>query len=115
MAKREKELEITDRLKGVPHLDLIQKNSTVVIPSVFMFKDGGTELFSFLFACQELNCTVYFKNEEITVTPEKDVYQDMLLSIYAMIAQSPKIANDYISYLTFINDMTWDKISYSDK
>lgn len=96
-----------ENLKDVPHFNLIVENEIINIPSVFMFKNGCKELFPFLYACKEYNCTVYFVNENLTVTPYEEVYQNMLLTIYAHIAEYPKIANDYIRYLSKIDDMTW--------
>jgi hypothetical protein len=68
---------------------------------VFDFNGGAEELFPFLFGCKKLHCTVVFENEGITVYPNDDATeQSILLSFYAMIAKDPKIANDYIRYLS---------------
>lgn len=90
-----------EKYKDVSHFDLIEENGTVSILSIFLFQGGCSELFPFLQACKEYNCTVLFENENLTVKPhEKSTEQSMILSIYATIAQSPKIAEDYIRYLS---------------
>lgn len=100
-----------DRFSEVPHYELIQDNGKIHIPSVFMFKGGHEELFPFLFVCRIKNCTVVFDNEDITVAPKEDVFQNFLLSIYAHVAESPKIANDYMRYLSNLDEMNWGKES----
>lgn len=84
----------------VPHGKLIKENETITLFSVFDFAGGAEELFPFLYGCKQMNCTVLFKNEGITVTPDSGCEQNFVLSFYAMIAKEPKIANDYINYLT---------------
>ena len=75
-----------------------------------MFKKGYEELFPFLYACEEFNCTVYFENEDITVIPNNDNSATrLLLTIYTAIASNPKIANDYLRYLMNLNEMNWVK------
>ena len=93
---------VQERLKDVPHYDLIKENETIELFSVFDFTGGAEELFPFLYACRELNCTVVFKNEGITHKPDndEDIGQQLILSVYASIAAEPKIANDYIRYLS---------------
>lgn len=98
-----------ERFSEVPHYELIQENEIIHIPSVFMFKGGHIELFSFLAACREMNCTVVFDNEEITIGLKDEILQDFVLSIYAHIAESPKIANDYMRYLANLDKMNWVK------
>lgn len=95
-------MNIRDRLRGVPHYELIKENETIELFSVFDFTGGAEELFPFLYACRELNCTVVFENEGITHKPDDDnkMEQQLILSIYATIAAEPKIANDYIRYLS---------------
>ena len=98
-------MDIHEKYKDVPHFENIVEKGTLNIPSVFVFKGGCMELFPFLAACREFNCTVFFENENITVLPENDNFDNMVLSIYAAIAQNPKIAEDYIRYLSHYDDM----------
>lgn len=39
---------MNDAYKLVPHGEVIKKDSTVVIPSIFMFKGGAGECYPFL-------------------------------------------------------------------
>ncbi len=87
--------------KDVPHGELIKENETVTLFSVFDFAGGAEELFPFLYGCKQLNCTVVFENEGVTVRPDgDDGAQNLLLSFYAAVAKEPKIVKDYINYLT---------------
>lgn len=91
------------RLSELPHYDLIKENQTIELRSIFDFKGGSEELFPFLFGCEKKNCTVIFKNEDITVKPEDDEdksIQSIKLSLYAFIAKDPKIVKEYVRYLT---------------
>lgn len=98
-----------DRLKDLPHVDIIVENGEVHIPSIFMFKEGCDELFSFLFACRETNCTVVFDNENLKVVPgEEGLAQNIMLSMYAYIAVSPTIVENYMRYLLNIDKMNWE-------
>lgn len=96
---------------NVPHFDVIKENGKIIIPSIFMFKGGCQELFPFLLACREMKCVVEFENEQIIVdySNENKTVQDFVLSIYAHIAEYPKIAEDYIRYLRNIDKMNWVK------
>lgn len=97
-----------DRLKDVPHFNIIVENGTIHIPSIFMFEGGCIELFSFLHACRETNCTVIFDNENLTVVPDEVEWaQNLMLSMYAHIAESPTIAEDYMRYLLNLDKMDW--------
>lgn len=89
-----------ERYKDVPHFDLIEQDKTITIFSIFQFTGGAIELFPFLKACEEYNCAVLFENEEIFIKPNYPIEDNIRLSIYASIAENPKIANDYIRYLT---------------
>lgn len=97
-----------NRFKDVPHFALIKENGTITIPSVFMFKGGCMELFPFLAACSGYNCTVYFKNEDITVEPKSESLNNVLLTLYMSLVETPKIANDYLRYLSNIDSMSWE-------
>ena len=88
-----------ERYKNVPHFDLIRENETIVIPSIFQFKGGCTELFSFGMACKEFNCTVRFDNENLTMKPDGSGTPSILLSFYGIIAEDSRIATDYMEYL----------------
>lgn len=92
-----------ERYKNVPHFDLIQENETITIPSIFQFKGGCTELFSFRQACKDFNCTVIFDNENLIMKPDGTGSHSALLSMCALIAEEPKIAEDYIQYLTKVS------------
>ena len=84
----------------VPHSDLIVENGTTNISSVFEICGECDEFFSFLHACSELNCTVVFENEDITIRPGKlEMVDQLRLAAYTQIAQQPKLAEDYIRYL----------------
>lgn len=99
-----------ERCKDIPHFDIIQENETIYIPSLFMFKKGCTELFSFLFACEQYNCTVIFENEDIKISPQDDnSFLKTELAMYATIAENPKVVSDYISYLNNSEKMIWVK------
>ena len=93
-----KKSERYEYFKDTPHFDLVKENETVILPSIFDFEGGYTEIFPFLCACDEYNCTVVFENEDITVVP-KDTNNNLIISIYAMLIENPKPFDDYIRYI----------------
>lgn len=99
----------TDLWNDVPHNDVIVENETVTVPSIFMFTGGPEELFPFLIGCREKNCTVWFENEDITVAPKEDSYQNVLLSLYATLAATPSIPTQYMRYVFNLDKMVWPK------
>lgn len=96
-----------DVFNTMPHSEIVVSNGTVKIPSIFMFKGGADELFPFLYACKGKNCTVYFDNEDITVSPDSDARQNVMLSIYAMVAMMPNIPCQYARYMLNFDKMKW--------
>ena len=97
-------------LEMAPHYNLIVENGKVHIPSIFMFKYGMDELSPFMYACKEKNCTVVFDNEELTITPHDNAIRkyNIWLCIYATMATTPRIPNNYIRYLENQDKMQWE-------
>lgn len=87
--------------------DIVVRDGTVHIPSIFMFKGGPEDLFPFLYECQIESCTVVFDNENITVYPKSDSYQNVTLSLYSWLGSNPKIFNEYSRYMLNIDKMKW--------
>ena len=103
-------MKTQDKYRNVPHGELIVENGIITIPSIFMF-ETITQVQSFLHSCKMLNCKVNFKNEGMTATP--DNYESMVsyyLIGYGGIMAHPKFAEDYIKYLFYKNEMTWDNV-----
>ena len=92
------------------HVELIVKNGTVRIPSIFMF-ESYEELTIFLYRAHESNCIVIFENEEIVVDPSRDDTQGRTkLLIYSNIIGNREIVNAYLRYLGDIDRMSWDNV-----
>lgn len=100
-----------ERYSTVPHIDLIVKNGSLTIPSIFMFGKDTGGLFLFIDCCREMNCTLHFTNEDLHFNPtEYNSDTNVKLSCYMGIMARPKFAEDYIKYLFHKDDMTWDKV-----
>ena len=96
----------------VPHDEVIKKDGTVVIPSIFMFEGGAKECYPFLKKCEDNNCTVRFKNEDLTIYPDgQDTVVSMKLIIYLAIAERRAFGNDFIRYLGNMDKMSWEAVS----
>ena len=92
------------------HLDLIVKNGTVRIPSIFMFEDYE-EITIFLGRAAEAGCTVIFENEDIEITPHgTPTVVRAKLHIYSNIIGNREIANAYFRYLGNLDEMSWDNV-----
>lgn len=92
------------------HSDLIEKDGTVRIPSIFMF-ENSRDLTDFLDRSGEANCKVIFENENITVRPDvDDGIVCATIAIYKPIIDNREIGNAYLRYLGNINKMSWDQV-----
>ena len=101
-------MKTQEKYKNIPHGELIKENGSITIPSIFMF-NSIIEMKDFVHSCRMLKCTVYFKNEDMTVTPVDDGIIDTRLTSYGCVINFPKAAEDYIKYLFRKDDVTWDK------
>lgn len=92
------------------HLELIVKDGTITIPSIFMFEDNRN-LTDFLDKSREVNCTVIFENENIKVLPNvDDGVVGSILAMYKPMIDNRKVGNAYCRYLGNIDKMSWDKV-----
>ena len=92
------------------HLDLIVKDGSVTIPSIFMF-EYSDEVMNFIRQAQKMNCTVIFENENLEITPD-DSYTDYRYYIFAYISiiSNRKIGDAYVRYVGSPDKMGWDKV-----
>ena len=103
---------MNDAYKLVPHGEVIKKDSTVVIPSIFMFKGGAGECYPFLKMSGDKNCIVHFKKENLTINPDRqDDIEYLKLLIYLAIAGSHEFGDDFIRYLNNMEKMSWEAVS----
>lgn len=102
--------KIKEIYKGVQFVEYIVPNGVVEIPSIFMFNENNNgDLFLFRKACKEANCTIVFKNENLTISPdEDDTIKNLKVVIYHAMAECPKFGNDYVQYVNNINKMKMD-------
>lgn len=110
MAKHKIPLE--ELYKDVPHFELIVKDGRIEIPSIFMFSEGMTKYYAFLQACKEFNCTVYLKNENMTVTPdmESNIPRNIKEMLYFQMAACPEMVEQYLRFLLNSGKMSWDLV-----
>ena len=99
-----------ERYETVPHKEVIVKDGHITIPSIFMFDRDVLGMKLFIDCCRDMNCTVTFENEKLTVAPQYDSDVNRQVMVYASIIASPKFAFDYIRYLQDANEMSWGKI-----
>ena len=90
------------------HLDIIVKDGTVTIPSIFMFEDW-IDIDPFLTHARKMNCTVIFENEKIEVVPN-DNESIIKIGIFKTIIANKEIANAYLRYLGNIDKMRWENV-----
>lgn len=90
------------------HLELIVKNGTVRIPSIFMF-EHFEDVTIFLDHAKKANCTVIFENENVEVAPNNDDFGTRAkIHIYSAMIANREIGNAYLRYLGNIDKMSWD-------
>lgn len=91
------------------HLELIVKDGTVTIPSIFMFEDW-IYIDPFLNLARNMNCTVIFENENLVVEPNNYERVRHMIGVYRTIISYPEIGRAYLRYLGNIDKMSWDKV-----
>lgn len=91
------------------HLDVIVKDGTVRIPSIFMFEDW-VDIDSFLTHARKMNCIVVFENEHIEFVPN-DRESTVEIGMYKTMIADKKFLNAYLRYLGNIDKMGWEDVT----
>lgn len=95
------------KINELPHGEIIVPNGEITIPSIFMF-NGADDLYPFLYGCEKSNCKVYFKNENMEISPNEDsLTRSLKLLGYVTVMSCREIGNDYIRYLANLDKMNW--------
>ena len=96
--------------ENTSHVELIVKDGTVTIPSIFMF-EYPDDVTHFIRQAQNMNCTVIFENESLVIKPE-DNYTEYryYLFAYNSIISNRKIGDAYVRYVGSPDKMSWDKV-----
>lgn len=78
----------------------IINDGTITVDSIYQL-DGVYGIESLLQECREKNCTVYFANEDLTITPADQEVTEVRakLHAYKMVANYPMAARHYINYV----------------
>lgn len=92
------------------HLEIIVKDGTVRIPSIFMFEDW-IDVEPFLAHARKMNCTVVFENENITVEPNDYDSVRRKIGLFVTIISYREIGNAYVRYLGSPDKMSWDNVT----
>lgn len=80
----------------IPFKELfIEEGQHIEVESIFEFHGKAEEVFAFLHLAERYNCTIYFKNEDITVKPEHDFSKSILINMYCYFYNNQKIADDF--------------------
>ena len=91
------------------HLDLIVKDGTVTIPSIFMFEHYD-EVVGFVDEARKQNCTVVFENEREKITSEMDDSTLRYKLLKYVSIMSTDVGKSYLRYLADIDKMSWDNV-----
>lgn len=90
---------------------LVVENGKLEIPSIFMFSNQGSNFHLFLNECKNKNCTVYFKNEDLTYIPnDLDSNSNYKFMAYQAVISDTSILKNYEKYMQNLKNMTFDKI-----
>lgn len=93
------------------HLELIVKDGTIRIPSIFLF-EHFEDVTTFLNDAKKANCTVIFDNENMTVVPGEDDFGIRAkIHIYTTMIANRELGNAYVRYLGSMDKMSWDNVS----
>lgn len=106
-------MTVLERLKNIPHGELIVPKGSITIKSLFQFNDLD-DLLAFVRGCEICNCSVKFENEGIEVGgyDGTSVYNKFMLSAYMMLKTNPKVISDYERFKEAVasGEMACDKV-----
>ncbi len=89
------------------YLDYIEENSTVKIPSIFLFKQFD-DVTAFLAHARNANCTVFFENENLTISPTTEDQEKV--NIFSTVVSHREIGNAYSRFVWNIDKMSWANV-----
>ena len=100
-------MTVKERCDRVPHGELIVPRGHIIIRSLYQFNDV-TEVYSFLHACEKADCSVYFRNEDISVNSMGVMsVPEIALSMYMHLKENPKMVEDYLRYTMKVASKEW--------
>ena len=106
-------MTVLERLKNIPHGELIVPKGSITIKSLYQFDDID-DLLAFVRGCEICNCTVKFANEGIEAGgyDGTSVYNKFMLSVYMMLKTNPKLISDYERFNSCVanGEMASDKV-----
>jgi hypothetical protein len=59
-------MTLEERINNCPHGELIVPRGHIILKSIYQFA-STEEVFAFLHVCEKADCSVYFRNEDISV------------------------------------------------
>ena len=106
-------MTVHERLKNIPHGELIVPKGSITIKSLYQFDDID-DLLAFVRGCEISNCSVKFANEGIEVGgyDGTSVYNKFMLTAYMMLKMNPKLIQDYERFQLGVanGEMACDKV-----
>ena len=106
-------MTVLERLKNIPHGELIVPKGSITIKSLFQFNDLDN-LLAFVRGCEIAKCSVKFENEGIEVAgcDGTSVYNKFMMSVYMMLKTNPKFISDYEKFKAAVanGEMACDKV-----
>ena len=91
------------------HLELIVKDGTVTIPSIFMFEDW-VDIDPFIEQARKMNCTIVFENENLVIEPKNYNSVSHYINAYRIMVSHRELGNAYVRYLGSPNKMRWENV-----
>ena len=91
------------------HLDIIVKDGTITIPSIFMFEDW-VMIDPFISHARKMNCTVIFENENLTVLPNDYESVRRHIEFFRTMMSYRELGDAYVRYLGSPKKMRWENV-----
>lgn len=109
-------MTLQEKLKNIPHGELIVPKGSITIKSLFQFKDVN-EILEFLHGCEMGECSVKFANEDIVFDGfnKLDIYTKFLMSVCMLLKTNPRILSDYERFKAGVSngEFAADKVELS--
>lgn len=96
------------------YLELIVKDGTVTIPSIFMFEDW-LDIDPFITQARKMNCTIVFENENLVVEPNNYESVSHYINVYRIMVSHRELGNAYVRYVGGSDKMSWDNVETNTK
>ena len=100
-------MTLEEIINNCPHGELIVPRGHIILKSIYQFA-STEEVFAFLHVCEKADCSVYFRNEDISVNKMGVMsVPEIAIAMYMHLKDNPKMVEDYFRFLLKSSSGEW--------